>query len=162
MICDFIEQFDIRKLVKLGCQLPAVFDFEGVSFRTTWTATNFGGHRQWFICPACECRCAIIYRLSESLKLGCRICLNGRYACEHKSPMGRKLQGAFAVRRRLGQKQIGIGADFPPKPKGKHWRTYEAIRIAAVHEELSIWLQGFADISGTSFEMAKQHFSKHL
>ena len=46
--------------------------------------------------------------------------------------------------------------------KGMHWRTYQAIRVAALNEELNIWIQGYADISGISVEIAKQHFLKNL
>ena len=162
MICDYTAQFDIRKLAQLGCHLPDRCNFAGGVLETTWTSTNFGGRRQWFLCPACNRRCAIIYCHSKTRKMGCRICLKGRYASEHMSPEGRRLHAAFAVRRRLGQKKGGIGIPFPPKPKGMHWRTYDAIRVAAVHEELNIWFQGYADICGIAFETAEQHFSKNL
>ncbi|PUB10522.1 hypothetical protein DFP92_11843 [Yoonia sediminilitoris] len=162
MICDHAAQFDIRKLAKPGCHLPDRFEFADGVLETTWTSSNFGGRRQWFLCPSCDRRCAIIYCHPKTLKMGCRVCLKGRYASEYMSPQGRRLHAAFAVRRRLGQKKGGIGPPFPLKPKGMHWRTYQAIRVAALHEELNIWFQGYADISNISVEKAKQRFSKHL
>lgn len=160
MICDRAEQVDIRKLAKLGHQLPDVFELEGVSFSTTWTSTNFGGRRQWFLCPVCDRRCAIIYKPSETQGFGCRICLKGRYASEHMSPQDRRLHAAFKVRKRLGQRQGGIGVPFPPKPEGMHWRTYEGIRNAATREELSIVLQDYADLHGINLEVARSRFLK--
>lgn len=158
MICDHTAQFDIRKLAKLRCHLPDWFEFADGELSTTWTYTNFGGRRQWFLCPVCHRRCAIIYCHSKTLKIGCRICFKGRYLSEHMSQKGRKLHAALKVRKQLGQRRGGIVAPFPSKPKGMHWKTFEAIKFAAIHDELAIWLHALADIRGISVDVAKRRY----
>lgn len=123
MICDHTIQIDIRKVPKNRRPLPDLVIFEGTRFETTWTETNFGGQRQWFLCPDCGRRCAIIYRVGIEPRWGCRLCLNGHYISEHMSPTDRRLHAAFKVRERLGQTKGGIVVRFPPKPKGMHWET---------------------------------------
>lgn len=103
MICDHTAQIDIRKLPKEVRPLPDVIHFEGERIVTTWTSMHFGGHRQWFLCPSCDRRCAVIYSIGGGSLWGCRICMDGRYACEHKSPQDRRFQKAFKIRKRLGQ-----------------------------------------------------------
>lgn len=76
------------------------------------------------------------------------------------SPQDRRLHAAFKVRKRLGQKQGGIVAPFPLKPKGMHWRTYECIRSAAAREELSIVLKDYADLHSINLEVARNRFLK--
>lgn len=144
MICDSTDHVDIRKIAQLGYVLPECFELEAVVFSTTWTATNFGGLRQWFLCPKCQRRCAIVYRVYRPILIGCRVCLNGRYSSEAKSPQDRKLSAAFALRRRFGQKKGGILVTFPPKPKGMHWRTYWKIRSDALENESQILMQAAA------------------
>lgn len=154
MICDRSPQLDARKLAKLFRPLPEVFPFEGFMLSTTWTETNFGGQRQWFLCPSCERRCAVIYRNCAGPHWGCRICLKGRYLTEAMSPKDRRLHAAFKLRERLGQTKGGILVSFPPKPKGMHWRTYERIRSAASKNESEILINAHAELFGISIEQA--------
>jgi hypothetical protein len=114
MICDHTTQIDIRKMPKHLRPLPDVVFFDGTRLETTWTVTNFGGQRQWLLCPRCERRCAIIYRADHEPRWGCRVCLNGHYRSERMSPKDRRLHAAFKVRERLGQRTGGIFAHFPP------------------------------------------------
>lgn len=132
--------------------LPDAFFIEDIRFVTTWTKTNFGGHRQWFLCSDCERRCAIIYRAHHTPRWGCRLCLDGHYVSEHLSPRGRRLHAAFKVRNRLGQTKGGILVRFPAKPKGMHRRTYDDIRFTALRHESEILLHAHADLLGVSVE----------
>lgn len=150
MICDHTDHVDIRKMARLGYRLPDVFELEGVAFATTWTETNFGGRRQWFLCPCCDRRCAIVYRHPDTLQIGCRVCLEGRYKSESQSPQDRRLSAAFALRERFGQTEGGILVAFPRKPKGMHWRTYLKIRSDALKNELEILMQADAEGRRTS------------
>lgn len=152
MICEHLAQIDIRKLVKKVGSIPAAFDFEGEWVATTWEETAFGGRRQWFLCPSCERRCAIIYRRGSGPLWGCRICMNGRYTSERMSPNDRKLHKAIKLRTRLGQRSGGIIAPFPPKPKGMHWKTYLALREEAEMREKEILLKAWGDKFGSKFE----------
>ena len=158
MICDHTTQIDIRKMPKHLRPLPAVVFFDDTRLETTWTITNFGGQRQWLLCPSCERRCAIIYRADSTPRWGCRLCLKGRYRSEQMSPKDRRLHAAFKVRERLGQTKGGIVARFPPKPKGMRWRTYEDIRFAALQNESKILLQAHADLFGISVDQARESF----
>ena len=155
MICDYAIRLDIRKVPKQVRPLLHGLFFEGARFETTWTETAFGGQREWFLCPDCKRRCAIIYRADHEPRWGCRLCLRGRYRSEHMSPKDRRLHAAFKVRNRLGQKKGGIFVRFPPKPKGMHWRTYEEIRLTALRRESEILLRVHADMFGISIDQAK-------
>ncbi|WP_128910910.1 hypothetical protein [Tropicibacter alexandrii] len=127
MICDTAAQLDIRKMPPELRPVPHVVDFEGERLVTTWTTTQFGGRRQWWLCPSCDRRCAIIYRRGKGPLWGCRICMGGRYASEHKSPRQRLLQKIKKLRKRLGQTSGFIGTAPPPKPTNMHWRTYDRL-----------------------------------
>lgn len=155
MICDHTMQIDIRKMPKHIRPLPSVIFFDGTRLKTTWTDTNFRGQRQWFMCPNCDRRCAVIYCPDHDPIWGCRICLKGRYFSEPMAPKDRRLHAAFKVRKRLGQTKGGILVRFPPKPKGMHWRTYEAIRSAASTIESDILINAHADLLGVSVEQAR-------
>jgi len=156
MICDYAIRIDIRSLPKHIRPLLNGLAFEGARFETTWTETAFGGQREWFLCPDCKRRCAIIYRADHEPRWGCRVCLNGHYKSERMSPKDRRLHAAFKVRERLGQTKGGIVARFPPKPKGMRWRTYGDIRFAALHDESEILLGAYADLLGVSVEQARK------
>ncbi len=155
MICDLTPKLDVRELSRFVRPLPDAFEFEDFTLSTTWTETNFGGQRQWFLCPCCERRCAIIYRDFAGPRWGCRICLKGRYLSEPMSPKDRRLHAAFKVRKRLGQTMGGIVVRFPLKPQGMHWRTYENIRSNASKNESEILIIAYADLLGISFEQAR-------
>ncbi|MGS4916308.1 hypothetical protein [Mameliella alba] len=139
MICDRATQIDIRELVKLHGPLPEVIDFEGERLVTAWTCTAFGGRRQWWLCPSCDRRCAIIYRRGTGPLWGCRLCMGGRYASEHKSVQDRRIQKATKIRKKVGQTSGGLTAPFPIKPKGMHWRTYDQLRAEAQEIEKRVW-----------------------
>lgn len=156
MICDHAIRVDIRKMPKHLCPLPSVVFFDGTRLETTWTDTNFGGQRQWFMCPTCERRCAIIYHADHGPRWGCRICLKGHYISEPMAPKDRRLHAAFKLRKRLGQTTGGILVRFPAKPKGMHWRTYEGIRSAALKNESDILINAHAALFGTSIEQARK------
>ena len=141
MICDWSEQIDIRKLPKAAYPLPAIIHFEGERILTIWTETNFGGRRQWFMCPSCDRRCAIIYRRGTGPLWGCRVCMDGRYRSEHKTTVDRMIQKAEKIRKRLGQTEVGILARFPEKPKAMHWATYDRLKAQALEIEKRVWIK---------------------
>jgi hypothetical protein len=88
------------------------------------TATNFGGHRQWFQCPSCRYRCRILY---GGALFRCRRCHRLKYDTQYEPSFARAATRALKIRERLG----GVGGLddlFPPKPKGMHWRTYERLQ----------------------------------
>ncbi len=134
MICEALNQFDIRRIRKLlGADLPEVFTLGSVTFRTTTTDCHLGGQRQWFMCPECGRRCAILYPVR------CRKCVGAHYRTEHASVEQRKIIKALRQRAALGQKTGGLLASFPSKPKGMHQRTYDRLRRDAKALEAEIW-----------------------
>ncbi len=108
--------------------------------------------------PTVSAAARSIYRARDEPRWGCRLCLNGHYRSEHMSPRDRRLHAAFKVRDRLGQVAGGILVRFPSKPKGMHWRTYEEIRFAALHDESEILLGAYADLFGISIDQARESF----
>ena len=88
------------------------------------TATNFGGHRQWFQCPSCYSRCRIVY---GGAVFRCRRCHRLKYDTQYDPPFARAATHALKIHERLGGKG-GIDVLLPPKPKGMHWKTYERLQ----------------------------------
>ena len=151
MICDHEEQFDFRAWVRrYAGPLPDRFWLGAECVGIEWTKTAFGGRRPWALCPSCERRCAILYKKPGSVLWGCRVCMDGRYRSEHRSPDQRRRHKAFKIRRRLGQTDHNTVKPFPEKPKGMHWRTYEAIREEALRREWEIRRKDLAAIYGRS------------
>jgi len=93
-----------------------------------WTPCHFGGSRQWFRCPRCSRRCAVLYGLACDGRFGCRVCMRLAYMSEGEDT------GA-----RLWRKQQKLEARLTEnggKPKWMRMRTFERIyeRISAVEE----------------------------
>lgn len=136
MICDVTENLDIRKLRRLDPAFPEVFLIDGERIVTEWTKTQFGGRRQWFLCPSCDRRCAIIYRVGNGTLWCCRVCGDGRYWSERQTQNERLLSQAIKVRASLGQTSGGIIPPFPKRPKHMRKKKYEALRARAILREL--------------------------
>lgn len=88
------------------------------------TPCNYSGERVWFQCPAWGCgrRVAVLYGGGI---FACRHCRNLNYESQHEQPYQRALTRYQNIRVRLGG-HPGIG-EFPDKPKGMHWRTYNRL-----------------------------------
>jgi hypothetical protein len=97
-----------------------------------WTVCHFGGHRRWFCCTAysngqhCGRRVAKLY-LGGSGIFACRRCYCLTYASQLERVGLRGLGKARKIRMKMGGGP-NIFDDFPPKPKGMHWRTYARLR----------------------------------
>jgi hypothetical protein len=59
------------------------------------TAANFGGYRDWFICPGCRRRCGTLYIRSQ---IRCRICHGLAYLTQTERDVERRL-------RRIGKRR---------------------------------------------------------
>jgi hypothetical protein len=87
--------------------------------------SHFGGQRSYF---ACDCG-----RMVEKLYAPggrpwrCRHCYRLTYATRQAAPRIRHLMKAQKVRRLLGG-SLSMIDDFPPRPKGMHWKRYERLR----------------------------------
>lgn len=88
-----------------------------------YTDANFGGQRRWFVCPACQKRCRVLF---GGGLFRCRDCQDLRYESQYEPGFARATAQAHQLRTRLGQSGP-LDAPFPPKPKGMHWQTYRRL-----------------------------------
>jgi hypothetical protein len=99
-----------------------------------WTPCRFGGARPWFVCSVqsngvyCGRRVTKLYGVGRLF--ACRHCYRLAYTSQQESARDRGLWKAQKIRIRLGGSAIML--DFPDKPKGMHWRTYD--RLCRVHD----------------------------
>jgi hypothetical protein len=100
-----------------------------------WTRCNYGGERAWFRCPAANCRRRVAILYGGSI-FACRRCHNLAYDSQSETRHSRALGKVQAIRVKLGGEPCG---DFPPKPKGMHWRTYYRLRQKADDAEDRSW-----------------------
>ena len=117
-------------------------------FPVAWTQCRFGGNRPWFVCSVyangsyCGRQIAKLYQAGRLF--ACRHCSRLAYASQQESAHERGLRKAQGIRMRLGG-TANMLDDFPKKPKGMHWRTYE--RLCRVHDaaqaRLTIGMTGF-------------------
>lgn len=89
----------------------------------TWTPCHLGGERPWFLCPCCGRRVAKLY---SSTLFACRHCLRLNYASQQAKKRDRASDRSWDLRRALGCDEgfLFLPAEFIPKPKGMHWRTF--------------------------------------
>ena len=86
---------------------------------------NYGGHREWFACPAQGCGRRVA-KLYGGRIFACRHCHQLVYPSQREAGFQRSERRADKIRERLGW------ADDPDlmegiKPKGMHWRTYNLL-----------------------------------
>lgn len=92
-----------------------------------WTACTYGGRRQWFLCPKCGCRVAIVYGCEHFF---CRGCHNLTYASQQEGMSDRLMRRSRNIRQRLGG-GVSLAEPFPWKPLNMHWKTYWRLREEA-------------------------------
>jgi hypothetical protein len=117
-------------------------------FPVAWTPCQFGGDRPWFICSVYAngtyCRRQVTKLYNFGRLFTCRHCSRLAYASQQESAHERGLLKARRIRARLGGSGNMLD-DFPEKPKGMHWRTYE--RLCRIHDAAQarsiIGLSGF-------------------
>lgn len=95
-----------------------------------WTDTRFNGRRQWLACPDCARRCRVLY----GPRFRCRGCHGLAYESQYEAPYQRLLTKAQRIRCRLGGSGFN-GDQFPEKPKGMHWRTYDRLEETVARAE---------------------------
>jgi hypothetical protein len=106
----------------------------------TSTPCHMGGERLWFLCPGCGRRAAKLYGYSPHFL--CRSCCQLSYASQQETVLDRANRKARKLRRKLGDED-SIGDCIWEKPKGMHWRTFEALR-AKVEKQDEIANSAFA------------------
>ena len=115
---------------------------QAVSLETT--PCTLGGRRQWFTCPACCRRVAVIYGTGRLF--ACRHCKGLAYASQGETDDDRAARRAGWIRKRLGWVP-GIFNGQGLKPKGMHWQTFE--RLTKRHDAyVAVALEGMANRLG--------------
>lgn len=100
------------------------------------TPCTLGGRRQWFSCPTCARRVAVIYGAGRLF--ACRQCKRLAYASQAESAADRALRRAGLIRKKLGWVP-GVANGHGPKPVGMHWATFDRLRHR--HDRLAqVWL----------------------
>ena len=115
-----------------------------------WTPCRFGGERPWFVCSVASngvyCGRRVIKLYGAGRLFACRHCYRLAYASQQESAQQRGLWKSQKIRMRLGGSASMLG-EFPEKPKGMHWRTYDRLRRMHVEaeERSNIGLMSFAN-----------------
>lgn len=91
---------------------------------------RFGGERRYFRCPRCEASTEHLYVARAAL--ACRVCADLTYTSRRMRRRDRDLVAAGNLRVQIGGAH-GVGAPFPPRPRGMHTRTYAGI-VHAIHQ----------------------------
>jgi hypothetical protein len=86
---------------------------------------HYGGHRNWFACPARGCGRRVA-KLYGGRIFACRQCYDLAYPSQREAGYQRSQRRAEKIRARLGWPS-GSCSDYGTKPKGMHWRTYERL-----------------------------------
>ena len=110
------------------------------TIRLAETQPNYGGKRLWLICPSCETRRTKLY---GGKYFRCRKCLNLCYETQLEDKSSRLMSAMYKIRHRLGDYN-GLDDWFPDKPKGMHWKTYNALyeRYRALDSHLNLaWMK---------------------
>jgi hypothetical protein len=106
--------------------------------QTQTSPCHMGGARQWFTCPRCSKRVAVLY--APGRYFACRQCGGLAYATQNERGGDRATSQADKIRKRLGW-PAGILHGAGDKPKGMHWRTFwrlknqhDALCMVSFHE----------------------------
>lgn len=97
------------------------------------SACNYGGNRQWFLCPNCGCRCAILY--GADVLFLCRKCYNLPYDSQMLGGISRVIERKHKLGFRIFDDYHGY---FGRKKKGLHWKTFEQLREKYIEMEMTV------------------------
>jgi hypothetical protein len=93
-----------------------------------WVPCRFGGERPWFVCSVASngvyCGRLVTKLYGAGQLFACRHCYRLAYASQQESAHQRGLGKSQKIRMQLGG-SANMLEEFPNKPKGMHWRTYE-------------------------------------
>lgn len=92
-----------------------------------WTPCNYGRRRQWFLCPDCSKRVAVIY---GGKYFRCRHCHNLTYSSQQESKPDRLMRKTRKIRTRLGASN-DLTKPILFKPKNMHQKTFDRLRREA-------------------------------
>lgn len=106
---------------------------DGCSFRErvelTQTRPHLGGRRLWWVCPACERRCGVVFVLGER-GLACRQCADLTYISSQSGQLERAQRQKAKLGKLLGDSEARGGCfDRVPlvKPKWMRQKRFERL-----------------------------------
>jgi hypothetical protein len=117
---------------------------EAVTVCLVRTACNYSGSRQWFICPCCARRVAVLYMASG--KWACRHSLNLTYTSQSLNRFDRLHRNKMRI-------DFKLNAGGGCRPKGMHEKTYRRLRVASIYNEMAL---------DDEFEAGAQRILRHL
>ena len=90
---------------------------------------HFGGRQWYFTCPRTHERVSVLWKPPGSPYFASRHAFGRHvaYSSQFEKPRDRAISQARSIRNRLGG-EADLSADFPPKPKGMRWTTYERLQ----------------------------------
>jgi hypothetical protein len=90
---------------------------------------HFGGRQWYFACPRTHERVSVLWKPPGSPYFASRHAFGRQvaYSSQFETPRDRAISQARSIRNRLGG-EADLSADFPPKPKGMRWTTYERLQ----------------------------------
>ena len=97
------------------------------------TSCNFGGYREWLLCPRCRKRVAILYGAGKYFF--CRHCYGLCYESQQENETYRLIRKAQKIRERLGASE-NLFLPILFKPKGMHQKTFDRLRWKADNANL--------------------------
>ena len=101
--------------------------------RTEQTPCNFGGFRNWFLCPTCHSRVGVLF-LARGL--ACRKCYDVMYNSQGDDRDDKYLRIVQKIRRQLGG-SMNLTEPFPVRPLGMHHMRYDYLET--VHDRAMDW-----------------------
>ena len=115
----------LRYRTRLGTEFEWTNNKQELTICTT--ACHFGGFRQWWRCPRCGRRLAILYYLVDA------------FACRHCNNLvhGSRLESAIRrANKRSNKSRSRLGDNSHIKPKGMHWKTFRRLRHRAMEDKM--------------------------
>lgn len=97
------------------------------------SACALGGSRQWFVCPYCSRRVAVV--VVDGAHVACRHCLKLTYASCNEDMIDRSWSKRDKYKAKLGGDK-----GLHQKPKGMHHRTWQRLRRQHNEAEMQGWL----------------------
>jgi hypothetical protein len=88
---------------------------------------RFGGHQWYFVCPAMNCCCSVLWMPPGASRFCCRQAWGPRrvaYASQFLDTDNRAHRGKAKIKARLIGDNDPEEWDLPPKPKWMRWHTY--------------------------------------
>lgn len=114
------ELVDLQSMV-LSWRMKITGEVVEQRVQTQTSPCCLGGQRDWFTCPRCSKRVAVLS--APGRYCACRQCGGLGYATQKEGAGDRASTKADKLRKRLGW-EAGILNGDGGKPKGMHWKTY--------------------------------------